>query len=168
MEYQANCPYPKVEVKAKNPYYVMLLLEDYSGVISELTAITQYIYQKTVDVSINQEYSEVLLKIAIVEMKHLNLLGETITLLGGKPEFHYFDSCLGYQNWSSNFLNYQTNLSDSLVYDIFIEEKTIQNYLNHIQLIHDSCIQRLLYRIIEDEKKHIACFQELLRKIQSC
>lgn len=37
-------PYPEPMVLAPNQYYAMLLLEDYTGQVSEMTAINQYLY----------------------------------------------------------------------------------------------------------------------------
>lgn len=34
-------PYPEPRVVRPNPYYAMLLLEDYAGAVSEMTAITK-------------------------------------------------------------------------------------------------------------------------------
>ena len=168
MKYQASQPYPKVEVKAKNPYYATLLLEDYSGIVSELSAITQYIYQRIECFWKYPEYAEALFHIAVVEMRHLELLGEMITLLGGSPQFHYYDfSCRQYRNWNSQFLNTQRNIKLFLNYDILLEKQMIQGYLNRIQCIQDPFVQKMLYRIIEDEKIHIQCFQTLLKNLKN-
>ncbi len=162
MEYAANKPYPKVEVKAKNLFYAQLLSEDYAGMISESTAVYQYVYQKMVKFQSNQLFSDVLLKIAIVEMKHLALLGETITLLGLEPKYQFVDSYNQLINWNSSFINYDTNIREMLRYNIRLEQNTILNYQRHIAMIDDPYIRNLLNRIIEDEVIHIQCFQTLL------
>lgn len=164
MEYQANKPYPKVEVKEKNLFYATLLLEDYAGMISESTAIFQYIYERINKFQIHPEFSEALLRIAVVEMRHLQMLGETITLLGLKPEYKSIDSCNYLVNWNSSFVDYNTDIISMLKNDIRLEENTIANYQYHIHMINDPYIKRLLYRIIEDEEIHIQCFQTLLAK----
>ncbi|MEG6586895.1 hypothetical protein [Dendrosporobacter sp. 1207_IL3150] len=41
-------PYPKIKVVQQNKYYGVLLLEDYAGAISELTAISQFIHHHIV------------------------------------------------------------------------------------------------------------------------
>ncbi len=162
MEYAANKPYPKIEVKEKNLFYAQLLSEDYAGVISEATAIYQYVYQKMVNFQSNILFSDTLLKIAIVEMKHLALLGETITLLGSKPKYQFVDACNQLHNWNSSFIYYHTDIISMLKYNIRMEQNTILNYQRHIVMIDDPYIKRLLNRIIEDEIIHIQCFQTLL------
>lgn len=161
MECLVNKPYPKVEVQGKNIKYAHLLLEDYAGLTSEETAIHQYSYQNFNTFLLDCDFATILSQIAMVEMKHLELLGKTIKLLGVDPKMitknHPF-----FTYWSSSFVDYTTDKIAMLQSNIEIERKTIQNYKCHIRLIHDPFIQRLLERIIEDEEKHIQCFEQLL------
>lgn len=166
MECKSDKPYPKVEVEAENTEYANLLFEDYCGISGELTAITQYVYQDFDKFNVNKEFSETLAKIAAVEMRHLELLGETIKLLGVDPKFKYHDNCNYLTYWSGSFVDYTTNIVEMLKSDIKIEYEAIENYRYHISIINDKYIKRLLYRIIEDEERHIECFNMLLRQIQ--
>lgn len=163
MEYKVNKPYPKIKVEEKNIAYAKLLLNDYAGIISEETAINQYIYQSFNTFIDNQLLSKSLSEIAKTEMIHLSLLGKTIRMLGVTPKFKYIDK---YTNnlicWNSSLIDYSTNTIEFLKKNILIEEKTINNYKNDIKIIKDKYIRKLIYRIIEDEKKHIECFNELL------
>ena len=45
INFKINKPYPKIQVEKPNTYYANLLLNDYAGINSELTSITQYIFQ---------------------------------------------------------------------------------------------------------------------------
>lgn len=164
MEYQAHEAYPKLACEKKNLYYASLLLEDYAGAISEETAVNQYIYQS---LAIKEpEVAEVLKNIAIVEMRHLEYLGKTITMLGAKPKFKTLAKQQNYLvPWTSKVINYSTNILDFLEYNIRLEYLAIKNYQKHIKLINDSYIKNLLKRIIKDEEKHIECFKELMAKI---
>lgn len=158
-----NNVYPKVMVENKNIYYAHLLLEDYSGENGELTAITQYIYQ---NFNIFKEYpylAHILSKIARTEMMHLELLGKTIKLLGLEPKFITNNKYLKkYNYWNSSYINYENNIINILQANILSEKIAIKNYRNHISLIKDKYIRNLLYRIIEDENKHLNCFKILL------
>ncbi len=165
MECRVNKPYPKIEVEEENISYANLLLEDYAGIVSEETAINQYIYQHFDKFNINEEFSNTLSSIAVVEMKHLELLGKTIKLLGLNPVFKIKEKNCNLTYWSSSFVNYNTNIIDMLKNDIKIEEQAIQNYKYHISIINDKYVKRLLYRIIEDEEQHIKCFNMLLENI---
>lgn len=41
--YSSPLPYPEIRVHCKNHHYAKLILKDYAGIISELSAVTQYI-----------------------------------------------------------------------------------------------------------------------------
>lgn len=165
MDCRVNKPYPKVEVEKPNIAYANILLDDYCGLVSEATAINQYVYQHFDKFNLDQEFSETLSKISMVEMKHLELLGETIRLLGVSPKFKFVDKTYNYLTyWSSSFVDYTDNIVDMLKNDIKIENEAIKNYKYHISIINDKYIKRMLYRIIEDEEQHIRCFNYLLNQ----
>lgn len=94
-------PFPEVKYVVKNPMYANLLYNDLSGELGELSAVTQYIYEH-MDIANFPEISDIMVKIAIQEMKHLNLVGELIKRLGKNP---YFIDSKG-MNWNSKYLKY--------------------------------------------------------------
>lgn len=164
MKYAFESKYPEVKVEEENKYYATLLLEDYAGINSELTAITQYVYQ---DFDLFKEYpevSEALARIAVIEMRHLELLGKTIKLLGIKPEYKYqsnYPPCIKF--WNSSFVNYDTYIIYALNSNIIQEEIAIKNYKYHLNIINDKYVKELIRRIILDEEVHIECFKKLLQ-----
>ncbi|EOR27267.1 CotJC protein [Clostridium sartagoforme AAU1] len=82
--YSLGLPYPKIKVYDKNSIYADLIKKSYAGEVSELTAITQYTYHQL----ITSDYIKNTLKgIAIVEMHHLEILGELLIALGENPTF---------------------------------------------------------------------------------
>lgn len=151
-------PYPEIRVEEPNKFYASLLLEDYAGKVSELTAITQYVHH-----ALEQEYmagwqavAHLEEQIAIVEMHHLEMLGKTLVLLGAAPRFH---GRRGHY-WSGRYVDYYDfDPCNQLRADIRGEELAIAQYQNHIQQISDHYIQALLQRIIKDEELHM---QQLL------
>lgn len=166
MKCRVDKPYPKVRVERKNIEYAKLLLDDYASPIGEDRAIHQYIYQKFDKFNADPVFAETLSQIAMVEMKHLELLGETIKLLGVNPEFRFLDNNTNrLVYWNSSFVDYTTNIIEMLKSDIRIEEEAIKKYRYHISIIDDKYIKALLYRIIEDEEMHIKCFNMLLNRV---
>lgn len=162
-----NClvdlPYPEVKVNSPNKEYANILLEDYSGLASELTSITQYSYQHFLNYPF---ITHIISSIAQVEMKHLELLGKTIFLLGEKPQFIYYNNQSNVKNyWQSNYINYTTDIVDMLKSDIILEQVAIRSYEKHKKLIKDENIVNLLERIILDEKQHLTCFYKLLNTV---
>ena len=159
-----NKPYPKIQVEKPNTYYANLLLNDYAGINSELTSITQYIFQNFNFFKDYPEMSNTLRDIAVVEMQHLSILGQTIKLLGIRPDFR-FPSKPNYTTyWNSTYVNYSICIPTMLKDDIILEQVAINNYQKDINIINDKYIKRILARIIEDEELHIKCFKELLNK----
>lgn len=88
MYYKSNLPYPDIKVEKENIEYAKFLSYPYAGLVSEDTATHLYMYQSFI---LGDEIGNILEKIAIVEMKHLELLAKTINLLGLKPEYKVND-----------------------------------------------------------------------------
>ncbi len=163
MDCKLNIPYPEIKVEKQNLYYANLLLEDYAGMFGELSAITEYIYQKNQKFQENEKFSQTMSNIAIVEMKHLDILGKLIKLLGLNPKFKFKNkNC--YEFWNSSFLDYDTNIINMLKNNILMEQRAINNYRLRIKMIDDKYIKKILERIILDEEEHIKCFNYLLNQ----
>ena len=166
-KYADPSPYPEIRVARPNPYYACLLMDDYAGVISEFTAISQYLYHHFFFKDIDKDLGELLENVAITEMHHMEMLADTIKKLGGNPTIR--GSFSTYNNyWNGGFINYGNELCNQLKSDIDSEYKAIKEYRKHILLIQDPFIQAILQRIILDEKVHIRLFNEALKKICGC
>lgn len=158
--YSVNEPYPEIIVSKPNPMYVKLLLPNYSGIASEYTAISQYIYHKFKQFDINPKVASTIGGIAMVEMHHLDILATLIVKLGGDPRF--FITRKGKCNyWDAKFVDYGCTLKEMLQFDINSEEVAIKNYKNTIKEISDENITKVIERIILDEELHLKLFKEL-------
>ena len=158
-----NTPYPEPRVEKTNTEYAKMLMQDYAGDISESTAINLYMFQHFT--SQWTEFKDIIKQISIVEMKHFELLAETINLLGVKPVYKTFDS----NNdtlipWTSDNVNYETDIVKALEIDLKSENKAIEIYKHHIEAIDDKYVKKLLERIIEDEEDHVKIFEYFLEK----
>lgn len=154
--------YPEIKVEQENSEYAKILLQDYAGEKSEETAVHNYIYQNII---LEGDIANTLRQIAIVEMHHLQILGKLINLLGYQPGYYTIDSNLEcIIPWTTNNVDYSTNLSDILLGNIYREMTAIKQYQKHIQKIDDINIKKILSRIIEDEEIHIACLRQLYHK----
>ncbi|WP_010233676.1 ferritin-like domain-containing protein [Clostridium arbusti] len=158
-----NLPYPKPRVERQNVEYANILLQDYAGAVSEFTAVSLYVYQHLVSKGEFEDYAEIIGGISMAEMKHLELIGETIKLLGIKPI--YINSvCPHGQLWTPCYVNFTIFIKNMLLEDIKSERKAIENYKYHISIIKDIYIRELLERIILDEELHLKLFMELYEK----
>ncbi len=161
--YSNQSPYPEIKVTAPNPQYIELLRDAYAGVDSELTAITQYTYQSMMTKENEKDIKEMLTKISINEMLHLEIFAELIKLLGGNPI--YRGSYSTHNNyWNGSFVYYGNSLCDRLKTDLGSEHDAIRTYNEYINRIHDPYIQNVLRRIIMDEQFHAHLFTEAVKK----
>lgn len=155
LKYASDLPYPEIVVD-ENLQEAKMLMPSYSGVAGELTAILTYAFQSYITLKL-QDVKEALEKVAQVEMHHHELLGTTITKLGGFP-------VMGARNyWNGSFVNYTLDPKKFLAQNIIAEENAIRNYERTILNITSPQVKTLLERIILDEQVHIEDFKELLK-----
>ncbi|MFC1999204.1 ferritin-like domain-containing protein [Chloroflexota bacterium] len=93
--------------------------------------------------------------IAREEMRHFDWLAETIVSLGGVPSLVRGDMRTG-----------GASVSEWMANDVLQEEDGISMYEEHIKLIDDPKIKRLLERILSDEKSHRGDFQHFVDKAE--
>ena len=91
--------------------------------------------------------------IAREEMRHLDLLAETIVDLGGTPSIKR----------GKMIMDGQT-VTDWMRNDVMLEEGAIRLYKKHIELVDDQKIKRTLKRILSDEESHRGEFSHFVEK----
>jgi bacterioferritin len=93
--------------------------------------------------------------IAREEMRHFDWLAETIAGLGGTPSLERGDMRTSGKS-----------VSDWMKNDVLLEEDGIALYEEHIKIIGNPKIKRLLKRILSDEKSHRGDFEHFVTKAQ--
>ncbi|MFA7468220.1 MAG: ferritin-like domain-containing protein [Desulfotomaculaceae bacterium] len=156
-------PYPEVKVQRPNRFYAELLLEDYAGQVSEMTAINQYFHHHIMFEERYPDLAELEECLSIIEMWHFEMLGETIRLLGVDPQFRTLTTNKQ-TYWCANYVYYGTALCDRLAADVAAEKAAIASYREHQRLIRDPYIVEMLERIIMDEEHHLKLFTEAMNK----
>ncbi|MCC8147128.1 MAG: hypothetical protein LIO93_12005 [Bacteroidales bacterium] len=161
MRYSDNTViYPKGEVKENEGVDPEWFLPAYKGTngFSEMNAIIQYISQE----AMFEEIGELMLGISLVEMKHLDKLGDLILDLGGK---------LNTQKYETTYVAYGTNAKEAVELGIKAEKETIEEYnkiLNKVQSVPQNDATRhclaLLAKLIADEQFHIHLFESWLKE----
>ncbi|NMB44831.1 MAG: hypothetical protein GX998_00295 [Firmicutes bacterium] len=158
-------PYPPIRVECPNPEYARLLLDDYAGMVSEMTAINQYLFHHYDMPEEFAEVTELLEGVAIVEMHHMEILAELIKLLGQPPM--YMDGQGRF--WDASYVSYLPgHPCEQLQSDIDAEQAAIQTYRQHIELIDDRYIRAILARIIKDEELHLRLFAQAFQRHCRC
>lgn len=158
---ELDIPYPPLQTDGKNLYYASLLTNDYAGVVSEMSAVTGYMFQHLV--TANKKISGTIKCISRVEMRHLGFIGELINLFGGNPRIAVQSGCKS-TYWNAQYISYETNPKCFLKENIANEKAAIANYNIRTNQISDSSVQSILERIIQDEENHIRLFSALLEE----
>jgi len=159
---ELGIPYPPAQTEGKNLFYASLLTNDYAGIISEMSAVTSYMYQHLI--SSNQKIADTIKCISLVEMRHLGFIGELISSFGGNPRLAVQSGCNS-SFWSAHNISYETNPKCFLKENIASERSAVANYNVRMNQIHDVNVQSLLARIVLDEEHHIKLFMALLEEI---
>ncbi len=159
-QYDLNLPYPEVS-GGPDPNTVVLLQEDYAGIISEMSAVNQYMFQYLLLSENNYSFAEALKCIADNEAWHKQLLGRAIVRLGGTPILAATNTY-----WCANYISYDQDPRRMILANINVEYAAIYNYRWHIQMTSNDSVKRLLERIILDEELHIRLFSEMQSALQ--
>jgi bacterioferritin len=93
--------------------------------------------------------------IAREEMRHLDWLAETIVEFGGKPSMKR-----GKMRMEGK------STSDWMKNDVLLEEDAIAMYKEHIKIIDERTVKRLLKRILSDEESHHGDFAHFVEKVE--
>ncbi len=89
------------------------------------------------------------------EMRHLDWLAETIVELGGAPSLERGTMRMG-----------GDKVSEWMQNDVLLERGAIKQYREHIDLVDDPRIKRLLQRILSDEEAHHGSFTHFVEKAE--
>lgn len=108
-------------------------------------------------------FGKIILRIAIMEMKHIDLVGEVIRKLGKKPIFQN-SKC---ELWNAKNVKYDfCNLEEMMKYNIATEQKAIEMYQKAMYYTNNMSLRKLWNRIIQDERLHIEIFQEIAKEAE--
>lgn len=161
--FSANLPYPSLAAIQPNEQDLHCIRNDYAGQISELSAITQYVYHQLL--AKEKAFATVgkdLLSIAMVEMRHLNILGGVLLRLGGNPTFTYEKD--GHLiDWNSGLIDDCQQVKAMLLNDLRLEQETIACYKRQAQQVSQGAIADVLNRLVLDENCHVVVLQALLQ-----
>lgn len=161
-KFSADQPYPEIKVCNKNARYVPMIIGNFAGPRSEMTAITQYLYYSLVAES-DDETASVMLGISKVEMHHLYIFGSLVRQLGADPRLWNISN--GRRRWwSPGYNKYPNNIKLMIKNAIDDEQLTVKTYTKQIELIADQNIKDILERIIIDEQLHIDILKQMYSK----
>ena len=126
---------------------------------SEINAIYQYISQE----AIFEDLGELMMGVALTEMKHADKLGDFILKIGGDTK----------KGWSNKDVSFGTTAKEALDFAISAERKTIAYYVDlklRLQQKEETTetiviAVQLLSKLIADEKVHLQLFRSMKAKL---
>ena len=160
----APSPYPETGGIAPSANTARLLTPlslDLASGSGEMTAVYQYAYQSILLQARHPALSETLMRIAIVEMHHMNLLGQMMVALGGSPRaVSYFSGRP--TPWNGTMPCYTKEPRQMLQADLKAEQDSYHRYRLQAHRISEPRISAVLARLAEDEAVHIRLLEQLL------
>ena len=161
-----NEPFPTTDGICPDAYSLAVISPAYASSTGELNAILQYFYHFfNFEQQGLKEYAETLEGIAIAEMLHLRLLGETITALGSQPIYCQYPPT-AYNFYSTKFVSYSRNLVNMIEDDIMDEKHAICQYKKMLTRLKNEQVKAIVSRILEDEKLHLEVLKNILNKLK--
>lgn len=158
----ADTPFPTTEKITHDALSLRIISPAYAAPASELTAVLQYVYHTFF---FRREglgdIADTLESIAVAEMIHLRLLGETVLALGAAPVYTQFPPA-SFNFYSAKFVSYSCKLKDMIEDDIVGERHAIRGYENMLCKLKNKCVAAIISRILEDERLHLAALEKIL------
>ena len=161
----SDIAYPALDGIGEDPAALKLISPAYAGNEGELTAVLQYIYQHILfDHAGCKDYADILLKVAITEMKHLEILGSLILRLGAAPVYSYLPPYpINY--YSAHAVSYSKVPQKMILDDIEAEQCAIDTYTKMLCRLKNERVAAVIQRIRMDEEMHLATFKCILKEM---
>ncbi|MDE7082804.1 MAG: manganese catalase family protein [Clostridia bacterium] len=159
-------PYPTTDGINCDAYSLRIISPAYAGSDGELNAVLQYIYHSFFFSKKGYgEIADTLKGIAIAEMRHLDLLGETVLALGAAPVYSQYPAC-SFNFYSTKYVAYSCSLKNMLEDDILGERRAIAAYNKMLRCLKDEQVKAVISRILSDEVLHLEKLESLLAEFK--
>lgn len=160
-------PYPTTEGISADAYSLRIISPAYASSTGELNAILQYFYHYFHFLRLKHyEIAQTLERIAISEMVHLRLLGETISALGASPVYAQCPPT-PFNFYSAKYVAYSRNLVNMIEDDIYGERRAYDGYIRMSRRLKNQQVKEIVERIAEDEKLHLATLEDIYSRLKS-
>ena len=161
LKFKADGPYPVIGEIEPNRNYANAMLSNIGGSNSEMSAISLYVYNHLYEELYSEEVATIFIKIAMVEMHHLDIFGTLAVRMGADPRL-WADNWGKKVYWTPAYNNYPTDYYKLLKNSLEGEYLAIEKYQQQLSYIEDKVVRDCLRRIIEDEEVHVEIFQQLM------
>ena len=156
-------PYPSFNLQ-KDIVAAQTIFPAYAAMNGELNAILQYTYHHLYFEELDIEIAEILSAISIAEMKHFEILGKTLLMLGIDPVFSG-NPIYKFDYYSTKNVNYSKTPHKMLLDDLSGEMLAVKQYEEIIKTLNNEQVAAIISRIKLDEELHIKVLKDALTKI---
>ncbi len=162
--YKVDLPYPSLDSIEPDAISAKIISPAYSGQESELTAVMQYVYHHFYFEEGWEEIANGLMKIAIAEMEHFEILGKLLLKLGVDPVYTWCPP-LKWNFYNTGNVSYTKTPQKMLMDDITGELLAIKEYEKMLSCLQNEEVSAVIARIILDEQLHVKILKGYLEKI---
>lgn len=153
--------FPTLDDVSKDAYSLRIISPAYASRLSELNTTLQYIYHYFFfERAGDREAATLIMRIALCEMIHLELLGKAVLRLGAAPVYTSFPpDCFSF--YSTKYVSYSGSLKNMIEDDIIGERLAISGYEKMLTRLKNPAVKSLIERVLQDEKLHLSELEKL-------
>ncbi len=159
----ADIPFPSTDNLQRDVKSGKIISFAFATQQGELSAILQYVYHSLHLAPLNKQHAETLVAIALSEMHHLHVLGETMLALGVNPRYVQYPESNCYYN--TGCVSQSTTPQKMLMDDIQGELNAIAEYKKMLFVLNNENVAAIIQRIIIDEQLHLETLKNMLAEI---
>ncbi len=160
-----DLPYPDLSGIEKDLKSAVIIAPAYASMHGELNAILQYLYHYFIFKELGEEKTaKTLISIAVAEMHHLRILGETLTKLGVNPVYTKMPP-LGYNYYNTAGVCYSRTPMKMIIDDISGEILAVKSYEKMLSELKNEGVLAIIKRITLDEELHIKILKDCLKEL---
>ena len=157
-----DIPYPPTENLTTDVRSGQIISFAYATLRGELTAILQYIYHSFHMATFSREDADTLVAIALAEMKHLDILGESMLKLGVNPRLVQYPNSKNY--YDTSCVAQSTTPAKMIMDDIAGELNAIAEYNKMLFVLKNEDVSAIIQRINMDEQLHLNVLKQMLER----
>lgn len=157
-----DLPYPSAEDLTKDVKSGNIISFGYATLKGEIAAVLQYVYHHFFFDLLDKGDADTMMAIAVAEMTHVNILGETMLKLGVNPRYVQCPNTNAYFNTSQ--ISRATSPTKMLMDDIQSEMGAIADYQKMLFVLQNEKVAAIIQRIVLDEQLHLETFKKMLEK----
>lgn len=163
-------PFPEIKDTKLSEDLIYEIKRGYAGKESELTSVTQYVYQYFIlfKSELTDNIGKSMQLISSDESRHFEILAKKLSYTDVDPKFCRFidnnpEIC---EYWCGYNIDYVKEIKDMMISNKELEEGAIIAYNEIIKTTDDPNLIEIATRILKDEHSHMDYFNAVLKALE--